>query len=292
LADSVRQHAERPAAIDALASGQESFLKGAGMQRVIRHLVSMAAGGLLVAVVLVGARAFAQEGAAGAASIASGSVVEQAAGPSQVSIVDGTLAVQRTFTYQGVLLTPANVPVPSGTYNMTFRLYRDNQSLVWQETQAVVVADGFFSARLGAVTPLSVDTFVDAQLFLGVQVNNDAEMAPRQPLSQVPYAFAAERLNQFRSYGVVNADGSKRKGFRFESQRTGQGIYLIDVKENYQLGEYVTNVTPLSNNSNPDCQRAVAPLTNSSNGRLLVELFGPNGRVDCAFHFSTLDLPD
>lgn len=260
------------------------------MQRVVRHLISMAAGGALVVVLLLAVRAFAQEGAT-PASIAGGAVVEQAGAP-QTTIVDATLAVQRTFTYQGVLLNGQNAPVPNGTYPMVFTLYRDNTTAVWQETQNVVVADGFFSVRLGAVTALPIDEFVDRQLFLGVRVNTDAEMTPRQPLTQVPYAFAAERLNQFRSYGVVNADGTRRNGFRFSSQRTGTGIYLIDIKETYQLSDYVTTVTPLSNNSNAACQTSVAPLTNSSGGQLLVELFGPNGnRVDCAFHFVTLDLP-
>lgn len=260
------------------------------MQRVMRHLISMAAGAILVLVGLAAVRAVAAEGAA-PASIADSAVFEQAAS-AETTIIDAALAVQRTFTYQGVLLNPSNVPVAGGTYAMVFTLYRDNTTPVWSETQNVVVADGFFSVRLGAVTALRIDDFVDAQLWLGVRVGTDAEMAPRQPLTQVPYPFVAERLSQFRSYGVVNADGTRRNGFRFSSQRTGTGIYLIDVKETYQLGDYVTMVTVLSNNTSAACQTSVAPLTNSSNGQLLVELFGPGGnRVDCAFHFLTLDLP-
>ncbi|MGL4649163.1 MAG: hypothetical protein ACRC1H_07130 [Caldilineaceae bacterium] len=255
----------------------------------MRTLVSMAAGGALVVIVLLAARAYAQEGAT-PTSISGGAVVEQATAP-QNTIVDATTAVVRTFTYQGVLLNSQNAPVPNGTYAMVLTLYRDNTTAIWQETQNATVIDGFFSVRLGSVVALPLDEFVDRQMWLGVRVGADAEMTPRQPLTQVPYAFVSERLNQFRSYGVVNADGSRRNGFRFDSSlNQGGNFYLIDIKETYNNSDYVTLVTPIS--SGDGCVGSVSPVINGSNGQLLVELFGANGsRVRCPFQFQVLDIP-
>ncbi len=261
------------------------------MQRTLRTLVSMLAGGALVVVVLLAARAFAQDDAT-PTSITGGTFIQQPTDAGSDS-VEAVAAVQRTLTYQGVLLAANNTPVANGTYQMVFTLYVDNTSPVWQEVQSVVVVDGFFSVRLGSVSPLSVDEFVDRQMFLGVRVGGDAEMTPRQPFTQVPYAMVAERLNQFRSYGVVNADGSRRNGFRFSSTLDqGGNFYLIDIKENYDNGQYVTLVTPISTSANSACIGSISPQINGSNGRLLVELFDrDNNRQRCAFHFAVLDLP-
>lgn len=263
------------------------------MQRATRTLISMLAGAALVVVVLLAARAYAQDETP--TTIAGGTFIEQPTDvqPTDGASVDAVQAVARTLTYQGVLLAANNTPVPNATYNMVFTLYVDNSSPVWQETQSVVVVDGFFSVRLGSVTALSVDEFVDRQMFLGVRVDRDAEMTPRQPFTQVPYAMVAERLNQFRSYGVVNADGSRRNGFRFTSTLDqGGNFYLIDIKENYDNGQYVTLVTPVSTSANPACLGSISPQINGSGGRLLIELFdSSNNRQRCAFHFAVLDLP-
>ena len=247
------------------------------MQRLIRHFAGMMLGGAIVALVLLGARAFAQE------------TPEQSAGTP--ASVDGTLAVARVISYQGVLLDPQNVPVPSNSYQMTFRLYKDNAAVVWQETQNVVVADGYFSVRLGTVSGLNPDIFSD-QLFLGVQVAGDQEMTPRQPFSQVPYAFVAERLKQLRAYGVVDSNGSRVNGVNFSSEIRnvdGNNVFSINVGETYNLNEYVTTITPVFNSS---CPFPVIPTTSSKDGRLVIDLFNTSGqRVYCKFQFSVLDLP-
>lgn len=248
------------------------------MQWWIRRLGAMALGGALVVLLFVAARAFAQE--------------SRDADTMNPASVNGTLAVANLISYQGVLLDLQNFPVPSNTYQMTFRLYRDNSTVVWQETQNVVVADGYFSVRLGSVTPLNPDLFVNDQMFLGVQVAGDQEMAPRQPFAQVPYAFVAKRLQQFRSYGVVNSNGSRVNGVGFESSIQsvdGNNAYVIDIKETYNVNDYVTTVSPVFNS---DCPFPVVPTVSSAAGRLVIDLFNTSGqRVFCKFQFSVLDLP-
>ncbi|MBN1484739.1 MAG: hypothetical protein JXA37_08450 [Chloroflexia bacterium] len=96
-------------------------------------------------------------------------------------------------SYQGQLTDPAGAPVPNGTYEMVFRLYGEVDDAVgtelWSETQNVAVNDGLFNVSLGEVNPIPVSTF-SQQLWLGVAVDGDEEMTPRQELQGAPYAMS------------------------------------------------------------------------------------------------------
>lgn len=118
---------------------------------------------------------------------------------SLIGVVAGLLAASAAFAqvpqlirYQGTLVDPNNVPV-EGTYNLTFRLYdaATGGTALWTETQtAIPISRGVFNVLLGQATPLNM-TF-DADYWLSTQVGTDAEMAPRQRLTSVPYAYRAE----------------------------------------------------------------------------------------------------
>jgi hypothetical protein len=96
-----------------------------------------------------------------------------------------------TMSYQGKLTDPAGNPVANGNYNMTFRLWGPTLTtpkVYWQETQVVAVNDGLFNVSLGTSTPMTPSIFM-VPLELGVEVDGDGEMTPRQPLSGAPYAM-------------------------------------------------------------------------------------------------------
>jgi len=102
--------------------------------------------------------------------------------------------VPRLITYQGIL-KDANNAYLSGTYPMTFRLYDAETAgaSLWQETQsAVSVSSGRFSVQLGNVSPLNLGFSQD--YWLSVQVGADTEMAPRQRMTSVGYAYMAEQV--------------------------------------------------------------------------------------------------
>ncbi len=249
-------------------------------------------GAALVAVVFLAARAWAQDAPAeptAATVVAAGQISD-----ASINVVDAPNAPERIVQYQGVLLTPAGVAVPSGTYSMIFRLYQNNSTVSFQQQLNVVVAQGFFSAAIGPIDP----GIFGEQQFVGVTVGNDPEMTPRQPLRYVPYAMFAERsrtTSLFRSYGVVNSNGSKEKGEQFSSQVInnfdGGPAFAIDIGENYNLNEYVTNVTPIYTSAD-NCTGPVIVSTTSSNNQLIVVMFDRNGgRKLCKFGFSVLDLP-
>lgn len=100
-----------------------------------------------------------------------------------------------TISYQGQLTNSSGQPL-SATLPMSFALYTTptGGTAVWTETRsganAVPVANGLFSMLLGSVTPLDPN-LLNQDLWLGISVDGDAEMTPREKLGSVPYAVRA-----------------------------------------------------------------------------------------------------
>lgn len=104
-------------------------------------------------------------------------------------------APPQTINYQGYLTNPGGTPVNSAV-GMTFKLYNvaSGGVAIYSETQlSVNVANGIFNTVIGSVTPIPLP--FDVPYWLGVQVNADLEMTPRQPLTSSPYAFRASSLD-------------------------------------------------------------------------------------------------
>jgi hypothetical protein len=101
------------------------------------------------------------------------------------------------ITQQGRILGKDGMPV-STTIPITFTIYNDakksaDANILWTETQNITLDDGYFSARLGdGATALDPTIFGGSELFLGVTVGSDSEMAPREVITSVPYAFSAQ----------------------------------------------------------------------------------------------------
>ncbi|MBN1478066.1 hypothetical protein JXA47_15020 [Candidatus Sumerlaeota bacterium] len=96
--------------------------------------------------------------------------------------------------YQGLLTDSAGVPLASGTYDLVFRLYADDDGTIvaWgpeihEETQVI---EGRFNVILGSSVPL-IDGFVGPERWLGVTVSPEAEITPRHQVLSTPYALSA-----------------------------------------------------------------------------------------------------
>jgi hypothetical protein len=100
--------------------------------------------------------------------------------------------VPQTMNYQGLLTDASGSPVADGNYSLTFRIYdaASGGTQLWTESQSsVAVSGGLFKARLGSVTPLTVD-FDDAY-WLEIQVGAESPQVPRIELTSTPYTFMA-----------------------------------------------------------------------------------------------------
>jgi len=126
-------------------------------------------------------------------------------------------AVPSFLVEQGRLFDTSGNPL-AGTASVLFAIYTapTGGTIVWSETQSLTLDAGYFSARLGDVQPIVPATvFTGTELYLGITVNGDTELSPRQTIDSTPYAFVANNAigditpNSVTVNGslLINADG-------------------------------------------------------------------------------------
>ena len=117
-------------------------------------------------------------------------------------------SVPQTLTQQGRLLDSDGAAVDGVQLTFTFSLYTTAVAgtAVWTETQSITPDNGYFSAKLGEGTAFTANIFDGSQgaLYLGIKIGTDAEMAPRQELTSVPFALLA--LNAVSATHAATAD--------------------------------------------------------------------------------------
>jgi len=102
--------------------------------------------------------------------------------PGVEEIVTGDIPVQ------GRLTDADGHPVPDGVYAITLRLYdvAEGGQPLCEDADDPVVTDGLFMTLMGYCS----DNISGQALWLGIQVEGDNEMAPRQQIAPVPYALS------------------------------------------------------------------------------------------------------
>ena len=118
-------------------------------------------------------------------------------------------ALAQTFAVKGVLRDPLGRTVVDGAYKLTLRLYTQETggSEFWSEIHGSVQAQhGVVSVELGSVESLAGVGFNETY-WLGIQVENHAEMAPRIELGTNPYSLAVKGKDHvFPSTGNVGVN--------------------------------------------------------------------------------------
>jgi hypothetical protein len=110
-----------------------------------------------------------------------------------VSNVESSL-MNDNFPVQGRLTNAAGNPVPDGQYDFVVKIYDVatlGTALCTNTLNNQSVTNGLFNLSVDACT--AADITGDA-LYLGIAVQGDPEMTPRQQLYPVPYAIVADRL--------------------------------------------------------------------------------------------------
>jgi hypothetical protein len=107
--------------------------------------------------------------------------------------VPALAATPGLINYQGVLTDAAGQPL-NGSHAIIFSIYPGASSTPasWVESHpAVTVVDGVFNVILGGVTPIPDSLFDATERWLGVKVDQNAEISPRARLTSVPWALRA-----------------------------------------------------------------------------------------------------
>ncbi|MEX0617050.1 MAG: site-specific integrase [Candidatus Woykebacteria bacterium] len=133
----------------------------------------------------------------------------------------------RILSFQGRLTDENDVPVSTAT-NIVFRIWDDDldstevdcdgggdEDCMWKSKTWSVTPDqnGIFSVLLGDTsqsdTTIPASLFSDnASLWLGVKVESDSEMTPRQRIASSTYALNADALDGVDSVSFLRSDAS------------------------------------------------------------------------------------
>ncbi|MCH7878058.1 MAG: hypothetical protein IH914_01940 [candidate division Zixibacteria bacterium] len=119
-------------------------------------------------------------------------------GIAMLSAASANAAVPQTISYQGRLTDAAGDPVPDVPIRVKFIIYRDavGGAILWNSgTQVVTPTDGLFTYPLGSNVVLPDNLFTDTIRYLGITVDVDPELTPRERFRTVPYAYQALRAD-------------------------------------------------------------------------------------------------
>jgi len=102
-------------------------------------------------------------------------------------------AVPNLINYQGYLTDAVGNPL-DGVVDMTFKIYNaaSGGTVLWTETQLdVEVVNGIYNVQIGSVVGLPYNIF-DGERYLGVAVETDPEMIPRQKITSSAFAIKSQ----------------------------------------------------------------------------------------------------
>lgn len=117
--------------------------------------------------------------------------------------------IPTAFSYQGTL-RDANGNLVNGTVNLSLRLYgvvTGGSALYSEDFANVNVRSGLFTVIVGDAKVLPASVFNTFPLYIGIKVNTDAEMLPRQRMHPVPYAMQSSSAQN-----AVTADNVAQGG--------------------------------------------------------------------------------
>jgi hypothetical protein len=108
--------------------------------------------------------------------------------------------VPNVVDFQGTLFDGSGTAI-TGQRSIAFRIYSASSGgdLLWEESQAVTIADGVYNVALGSVNAFADEVWSHPQLWLALKVGSDGEMAPRTRILAVPFALRAKVAERVES---------------------------------------------------------------------------------------------
>jgi len=209
------------------------------------------------------------------------------------------VAVPNLISYQGVLNDQNGQPM-STTVNMTFRIYdvATGGTALWNETQNVPVSNGLFNVKLGSVQQLSPEIFQQDNIYLGIQVGADPEMAPRQQMTSASFAYKSEIAEQSKvPVGGIVAWVNNSKGVTSGTITTNSSNIIVDntndfISKAVKKENLISNIrilaslASISTNTNDNWVEIKEIIfSNSENDGYLVEDVDFSAKGTCDFQF-------
>ncbi|MEZ8363083.1 collagen-like protein, partial [Vibrio splendidus] len=106
------------------------------------------------------------------------------------------------FNHNGVLYDANSETTIDATLPVMFSIYKSDGQLLWQNEKFVEFIDGNYSVTLGENWPIDTSIFVNSDLYLGINIDNDGEMSPKLKLYTTPRSYHAEMSSSV--IGIAN----------------------------------------------------------------------------------------
>jgi len=162
--------------------------------------------------------------------------------------------VPQLISYQAQLTdSSTETPMADGIYQITFSIYdvTSGGTALWVEIQDVSISKGIYNVQLGLFTPLN-GVFNGFDRYLGVQVESDPEMTPRNQITSVAYALSSENaatLDGMQTSDFAEVSHSHIEYFGNGGEASGADRTLGNT-DNYGLGFLTNSDTSLYINNN------------------------------------------
>ncbi|MDD3679790.1 MAG: hypothetical protein PHX72_02980, partial [Candidatus Shapirobacteria bacterium] len=113
------------------------------------------------------------------------------------------------ISFQGRLTNTVGTPIHA-TVSASFKIYDVDEggSALWSETKNITTnIDGIFNTMLGSSNPVDPSVFADnVNLWLGITIEGDDEMEPRQQIATVGYAYNSRYLQGYPASTSATAE--------------------------------------------------------------------------------------
>ncbi len=138
------------------------------------------------------------------------------------------LASPIELTHQGRLLNASGTAL-NGSHHLGLSLYDSTATSavpVWTDTFIVDLNDGYFAVAMGSGSPMDHTVFDGTALFLGIAIDAGAELQPRSPVTEAPYAAHARSAINVAG-GTVSATQVTVGGTTIDSNGVSVGGSLV-----------------------------------------------------------------
>ncbi len=103
--------------------------------------------------------------------------------------------------------------------------------VLWTETLAVDIAEGFFTVPLGSVNAFDESVFKETELWLELEIDSET-LSPRQPVAAVPWARRAFSVEGKVEATSITCEGSVTVGGNEVINASGQWVGSISIESN------------------------------------------------------------
>ena len=124
--------------------------------------------------------------------------------PKGISQESNSPTVPRRISYQGLLTKANGRAVQDGSYQVTFRFYKqmEDGTAFWEESQQVNIDDGIITTILGKENPIYS---IPSEAYLEIEIDG-ITMSPRQELTSVFYSVVSDTAKYAQSANYTDLD--------------------------------------------------------------------------------------